>query len=74
MPKPLLHKSIPIYQLPKIYLHFQNKFFFIKTETLDFKSIPDFPLTTIPLLSHHMFLDRKTQKIVSVLKKLMKIK
>ena len=44
------------YQLPKIYLHFQKKNPFIKSDTFDFKSLQIFPATTVsPPLSSHDF-------------------
>ena len=37
-----------MYQLPRIYLYFQNNKSLIKADTFDFKSLPTFPTTTIP--------------------------
>ena len=58
------------YQLPKICLYFQNKKSLMKPDTFDFKSLPAFPLQLYPLyhliISPHMLLNRKTQKIISV--------
>ena len=52
MPKPLLLS----YQLRKIYLHFQNKKYLMKSGTFDSKSFTTFPSTTIhPQLSYHAF-------------------
>ena len=58
------------YQLPKIYLHFQNKQSLMKLDTFDFKYLPTFLLQLYPLhnriISPHMLLKGKTQKTVSV--------
>ena len=46
------------YQLPKIFLHFQNKKkkSLMKPDTIDFKSLLTFPATTIPpTLSSNVF-------------------
>ena len=64
IPKPLLlflfYLSYFLFlsnQLPNIYPHFQNKkYFLMKPDTFDFKSLPTFPVTTIPPpLSSHTF-------------------
>ena len=65
MTKPLSHRPFPTfsYQLPKIYLHFQNK-------NLQWNQVHlTFLLTLYPLnhliISPRMLLNRKTQRTVS---------
>ena len=67
------HQNPPLlfsYQLPKIYLHFQNKKSLMKIDTIDFKSLLAFLQQLYPLhhliISPHMLLNRKTQKTTSV--------
>ena len=54
------------YQLPKIYLKFQNKKSFHGPDTFDFKSLPAFLQQPYPLhhliISPHMLLNRKLRK------------
>ena len=66
-PKPFA--SFFSYQLPKIYLHFQNEIFLMKSDTFDFKSLPAFLLRLYPLrhliISSHLLLYSITRKTVS---------
>ena len=68
MLKPLSPKHFPTFFLsaPKIYLFFQNKKYFMKPDTYDFKSLPAFLLQPYPrhhlIISPHMLLDRKLRK------------
>ena len=58
------------YQLPKIYLHFQNKKSLMKPDTFDYKSLTVFLIQLYPLhhliISPDMLLNRKTKKTVFV--------
>ena len=78
-PKSLSHERFLTFSLqnPKIYLHFQKKYF-VKPDTFDFKFLPAFLLQLYPLhhliISPHMLLNRKNREKSLCLKKFLKMK
>ena len=79
LPKPPFTQTLPYYFLInslKSISTFKTKKALMKPDTFNLKSFPTFPAVTIttPLFSHAFKFEKKTQKIVFVLKKFVKMK